>query len=86
MTTVFRVVTLAVLLAMATGCARYAVTDYDSNAGFDRYSSYRFAERDENAIQGLDAARIERASGTGTDRRRLHPGGCGAGRARALPD
>lgn len=61
MTTVFRVVTLAVLLAMVTGCARYAVTDYDSNAGFDRYSSYRFAERDENAIQGLDAARIERA-------------------------
>ena len=61
MATVFRAVTLDLLLAMVTGCARYAVTDYDSSAGFDRYSSYRFAERDGEAVQGLDAARIERA-------------------------
>ena len=61
MATVFKTVTLAVLLTLVTGCARYAVTDYDSKAGFDRYNSYRFAERDDDAVQGLDAARIERA-------------------------
>lgn len=54
-----KTVTLIVMLAVLSGCARYAITDYDSSAGFNRYSTYRFAERGD-AIQDLDAARIER--------------------------
>ena len=61
MATVLRTVTLILIVALVSGCARYAVTDYDSNAGFDRYSTYRFTERGEDRVQGLDAARIERA-------------------------
>lgn len=61
MRTVLKTVTLALLLALVSGCARHAVTDYDSSAGFDGYSTYRFAEKDEDSAQGLDAARIERA-------------------------
>ncbi len=61
MATALRTATLALLVALLAGCARYAVTDYDSSAGFDRYSTYHFAERGENRVQGLDAARIERA-------------------------
>lgn len=61
MATLVKTATLALMLALVSGCARYAVTDYDSSAGFDRYSTYQFAKRDEDAVQGLDAARIERA-------------------------
>ncbi|MGM0450122.1 MAG: DUF4136 domain-containing protein [Pseudomonadota bacterium] len=61
METVLKTVALALLLALVSGCARYAVTDYDSGAGFDSYSTYRFADRGEDSVQGLDAARIERA-------------------------
>lgn len=53
---------LGLMLALAlTGCARYATTDYDGKAQFDTYDRYRFAQREEGAVQSLDAARIERA-------------------------
>lgn len=55
---------LAVLLVLAiavSGCARYAVTDYDGGAAFSDYSSYRMEARKEGEIQSLDATRIERA-------------------------
>ncbi|MEQ6885743.1 DUF4136 domain-containing protein [Salicola sp. Rm-C-2C1-2] len=62
MATLLKTATLALMLALVSGCARYAATDYDSSAGFDRYSTYQFAKRGgEDAVQGLDAARIERA-------------------------
>ncbi|TDT44176.1 uncharacterized protein DUF4136 [Halospina denitrificans] len=53
---------LGLMLVLAlTGCARYATTDFDSNARFETYEHYRFAEREEGSVQSLDAARIERA-------------------------
>lgn len=53
---------LGLLLAFTlTGCARYAVTDYDAGADFDSYEQYRFAEQEEGTVQSLDATRIERA-------------------------
>lgn len=61
MATALKTVTLALVMALVSGCANYAVTDYDSSAGFDTYNTYRFAESDEKAVRGLDAARIERA-------------------------
>lgn len=56
-----KVLVMAALASLLTGCASYAVTDYDSRAGFDTYSSYDFAPRGDNDVQSLDAARIERA-------------------------
>jgi len=53
---------LGLMLVLAlSGCARYATTDYDSNARFETYERYRFAERGEESTQSLDAARIEHA-------------------------
>lgn len=61
MTTALKTATLLLLMALVSGCASTATTDYDSDAGFDSYSTYQFTKRDEKAVQGLDAARIERA-------------------------
>ncbi|XOZ32590.1 DUF4136 domain-containing protein [Halomonadaceae bacterium KBTZ08] len=61
MARVLKTATLLLMLATVAGCARYAIIDYDSSAGFERYSTYRFAERDDDTVQDLDAARIERA-------------------------
>lgn len=56
-----RLVILLALTLAVSGCARYAVTDYDTGAAFTDFDSYRMEARSEDAIQSLDATRIERA-------------------------
>ena len=56
-----RLVVLLAMSMMVSGCARYAITDYDGGADFSQYRSYSIEKRSEGRIQSLDATRIERA-------------------------
>lgn len=54
--------TLLVVVMALSGCTRYAVTDYDREAGFGDYQSFALQPRDgSESIQSLDASRIENA-------------------------
>lgn len=58
----WQAVFLVVLALMATGCARYAIIDYDRDARFDQYRSYALENLDSDAeVQSLDANRMEGA-------------------------
>ncbi len=53
---------LVALAFLLSGCARYAVTDYDSGARFADYRTFALQPRDgSDSIQSLDASRIEKA-------------------------
>jgi len=56
-----RIAAILVLATALSGCARYAITDYDAGSNFDDYRSYSIEKRGDGEIQSLDATRIERA-------------------------